>query len=114
MVMNMAKYEPLFETEPSTLALANQTSNNQPHLLQVAPTIRDPPGYHDHTINIVQSDLDELRQGQTIRGLLTSVDNGHQHSVDVSMDSRGNFVMTSCDGTAQCWDGHSTQMTLVY
>ncbi|KAH3866832.1 hypothetical protein DPMN_029955, partial [Dreissena polymorpha] len=114
MVMNMAKYGPLFETEPTTLSLANQTYNNQPHLLKVAPTSRDPPGYHDHEINIVQSDLNELKQGQTIRAILTSVDNGHQHSVDVSMDSHGHFVMASCDGMAHCWDGHSNQLTLEY
>ena len=83
-------------------------------MYKVSPTTSDPPGYHDHVINIAQSDLDELKKGHTIRGLLTTLESGHQHSVDISMDSRGHFVMTSCDGMAQCWDGHSNQLTLEY
>lgn len=78
---------------------------------QVAPTTRDPPGLHGHDILIHQYDIEDLKKGHNVQGLLTSIDNGHQHSVDIRMDSHGNYVMVSCDGMAQCWDGHDIHLT---
>lgn len=78
----------------------------------MSPTTRDPPGLHDHTLVIHQYDIDAMKKGQTIHGILTSVENGHQHSVDISMDSHGNYIMASCDGMAHCWDGHDNVLHL--
>ena len=77
----------------------------------MAPTTRDPPGLHGHDILIHQYDIEDLKKGHNVQGLLTSIDNGHQHSVDIRMDSHGNYVMVSCDGMAQCWDGHDIHLT---
>jgi len=34
---------------------------------QVAPTSRDPPGYHDHEIMITQADIDDMAAGHHVR-----------------------------------------------
>ena len=81
---------------------------------QVAPTTRDPPGLHGHELLIHQYDIEDMKAGHTVKGLLTSIDNDHQHSIDIRMAGDGRYVMTSCDGMARCWDGHDVHLTLAF
>ncbi|XP_052820683.1 uncharacterized protein LOC128246493 [Mya arenaria] len=112
MVMNMAKYSSLFEVEPTTVSNANTQYNQQPHMLKVTPTTQDPPGYHGHDLMITQADIEDMKKGQTVRGILTTTDQQHQHSIDIHMDAHGQYVMAACDGLPRCWDGHDTHLTL--
>lgn len=80
----------------------------------MSPTTHDPPGYHGHDIMIHEYDIEDMKAGHTIKGVLTSVDNGHQHSVDIGMNAAGHYVIMSCDGMSRCWDGHNNHLTLEF
>ncbi|KAL4240644.1 hypothetical protein ACF0H5_001435 [Mactra antiquata] len=114
MVMRMPTYSSLFEEEPTTVSNANALHASQPHLLKVAQTTRDPPGLHSHDVLITQGDIDDMKNGDVIKGLLTSVDNSHQHSIDIRMNQNDEFIIDSCDGMSHCWDGHDNHLTMEY
>ena len=52
----------------------------------MAPTIRDPPGFHSHHVLIHQYDIDELQKHHVVKGIFTSIDNMHQYTLDLKME----------------------------
>jgi len=111
MVMQMTKYSSLYETSPTNVELAKQAILDKEVTLKIRPTTHDPPGLHGHDITLHQSDIEDMQHGHIVRGLLTSIDNGHQHSVDVALNGT-TYRMLSCDGMRHCWDGHPTALIL--
>jgi hypothetical protein len=109
MVMKMPTYSRLFEETPTGVAKATEIFMETEHTLKVPPTTRDPPGLHEHDIIIHQYDIEKLKHGQRVNGLLTTVENGHMHSVDV-VYRNGQYIMVGCDGMPHCWDGHGTHL----
>ena len=82
-------------------------------MFKMAPTTKDPPGLHDHHVTIHQYDIDELKKHHVVKGIFTSVDNQHQHSLDIKMVN-GSYVIAKCDGQDKCWDGHPFQLTFLH
>ena len=79
----------------------------------MAPTIRDPPGFHSHHVLIHQYDIDELQKHHVVKGIFTSIDNMHQHTLDIKMVN-GSYVIDKCDGLDHCWDGHKFQLKFLH
>lgn len=112
MVMNMPTYSTLFEEMPTSVSQANKLFMETEHLLKIPPTSRDPPGLHDHDLVIHEYDIESMKQGNTVKGVLSSISNAHQHSVDIKMTGNNTYIMTSCDGMARCWDGHDIHLSV--
>ncbi|XP_052257663.1 uncharacterized protein LOC127862540 [Dreissena polymorpha] len=111
MVLRMGTHGSLFYETPLTVDnLDDYAKKEQPvHRILVAPTTKNPPGLHGHYISVMQSEIDLMRTGKTIV-FDTTTDQGHAHTLRVKMDSRGKYIMTSCDGKKICWDEHPTEM----
>ena len=79
----------------------------------MAPTIRYPPGFHSHHVPIRWDDIDKLHNYYVVKGIFTSIDNMHQHILDLKMVN-GSYVIDKCDGLDHCWDGHKFQLTFLH
>lgn len=81
---------------------------------ETAPSTRDPPGLHTHTIIIGPEDMDDMKAGQTV-SFTTSHENAHDHNVGVAyrkVDGKDTYVIVKCDGKPTCWDGHAPELTV--
>ncbi|KAK3583174.1 hypothetical protein CHS0354_025691 [Potamilus streckersoni] len=109
MLMNMGTFAQLFESQPTSVADSKALLATKVCHFIVPPTTRDPPGLHSHDITLHGDDIEDLKAGHELKGIFTSLANGHQHSIDISYQN-GHYIISSCDGLPRCWDDHDTTL----
>ncbi|XP_060076524.1 uncharacterized protein LOC132556152 [Ylistrum balloti] len=112
LVMNMATNAKYFREKPTALqSIANPTRHEE-HYQTSSSSAVSQAGLHKHDVFLSQDDVAALIKGQTV-AVYTTLNNGHQHVLEIYLYARGHTSHTNllrvslCDGKVQCGDGHS-------
>nr|KAG5685460.1 hypothetical protein BaRGS_002768 [Batillaria attramentaria] len=77
-------------------------------------TFADPPGMHDHFVDLTFQQAEYLQRFPNSTLLITtSFDNRHSHDLEITFNaSTSAFQIVQCDRMDVCWDGHGDRLFL--
>jgi len=107
--LRMSTYEHMFREKPSGSG-SGGNKNLDPNIrFHMAMSTLDPPGLHNHMVEIPQSEVEHLKNDKKATfNVETEVGNTHSHNLVIRYDKKANkpWIVEKCDNQDECWDQH--------